>query len=197
MFRLRFLFLAVALMIMTGSVVAQDTLRKCTKNDIKITLLSLGSGSARLTYERAFTPLISAELTVGAIGLGWDWIHHLRSRGVLLKGAVKWTLIPQKGADSWLAGFYVKPEFVASIFNYCEKADWLAGDRNLSKTRQYALLGECGYQLVLRWFVFDVYAGMGGSLGTGNRYNYYHSFMLLPKNTPLAFTAGFRLGVAF
>lgn len=41
-----------------------------SRNDFKFTLLSLGSGSTRITYERAINPLNSWEATVGLIGLG-------------------------------------------------------------------------------------------------------------------------------
>lgn len=176
---------------------AQYYTNHTTKNDIKFTILSLGSGSARFTYERAFTPKYSAEFTIGVIGWGWDFIHHLDSRGVLLKGAFKWNLIPMKKANSWLSGFYVKPELVASIFNYAGKNEYDHGRPEYRHTSQFALLGECGYQLILKWFVFDVYAGMGFGAGTGNDYNYYHSFMHLPKNWPVVYTSGFRVGVAF
>lgn len=195
--KLKTFFVLTALLMIMGGAGAQDTLRKCTKNDIKVTLLSLGSGSTRITYERAFTPTHSAELTVGVIGWGWDWVHHLQSQGVMAKAAFKWRIIPQKNSQSWLGGFYLKPELIATFFKYQDKAKLLDEQAEMLRTRQFALLGECGYQVVLRWFLFDVYAGMGGSIGTGNQYNYYHGFIHLPQNTPLAFTAGFRIGVAF
>jgi len=185
-----------ALLCTMKPVSAQYYAEHTTKNDLKFTILSLGSGSARFTYERAFSPLNSAELTVGVIGWGWDFLHHTRSTGGLIKAAFKWNLIPQKGANSWLAGFYVKPEFVAAFFDYTPTIG--APENIITKhTNQFALMGELGYQLVLKWFVFDVYAGTGPSFGTGNDYNYYHSFMLFPRNWPMAFTAGFRVGVAF
>lgn len=62
---------------------------------------------------------------------------------------------------------------------------------------QWALMAECGYQLVLGWFDFDIYTGLGPSFGTGNADNYFHSFMLYPVEGHVAFTAGFRVGVAF
>ena len=110
--------------------------------------------------------------------------------GYLVKLAYKWRLVPQSANSSWLAGFYVKPEFVGCQFSY---------DNNgvIDRTAQIALLAECGYQLVLKWFVFDVYSGLGPSIGTGNANNYFHSFMLFPEDGYLGFTAGFRLGVAF
>ena len=55
-----------------SSVTAQENdLLSPSRNDLKITMLSLGSGSTRVTYERAFNELNSGEVTVGIIGLGW------------------------------------------------------------------------------------------------------------------------------
>lgn len=164
-----------------------------TKNDFKITMLSLGSGSSRFTYERAFNQYHSAEFTVGIIGWGWDWMNKTEdSRGMLYKLAFKWNVIPQRSADSWLAGFYLKPELVVADFRYVQQNE---SDRKY--TTQTALLAECGYQLVLGHFLLDVYCGMGGSVGDGNDNNYFHSFMLYPKESNLAFTAGYRIGFTF
>ena len=168
-----------------------------TRNDFKFTLLSLGSGSTRITYEHAFNPLNSAEFTLGIVGLGWDWMNDSDPYGLLVKLAYKWRLIPQRGADSWLAGMYVKPEFVICNFNYVDPRNHGELVKCAVQTFQMALLAEIGYQLVLNWFVFDVYAGFGPSVGSGNANNYFHSFMLFPKESLWAFTAGFRLGVAF
>ena len=160
------------------------------RNDVKFTLLSFGSGSMRVTYERAIGLRNSAELTVGLIGVGYDMMNEAYAEGLLLKAAYKWNLIPMKGVGTPLAGFYVKPELVYADFDYLF-------EQNDMHTRQMALLAECGYQLVMSWFVFDIYAGLGPTVGTGNRHNYYHSFMRFPPDGPLAYTAGFRLGFAF
>ena len=174
---------------------AQEYDSRITKNDLKITLLSLGSGSCRLTYERAFHPRYAAELTAGRIGWGWDFLHKSASKGWLVKAAFKWNVIPQKNSNSWLAGFYLKPELVGTFFEYHPSH---SSDADIRKrTSQWALLAETGYQVVYKWFLFDVYAGLGPSIGTGNDNNYFHSFMLFPKESHLAFTAGFRIGVAF
>ena len=168
------------------------------RNDFKCTLLSLGSGSTRITYERAFSELCSGEVTLGLIGLGWDWMNHTRSKGTLVKLAYKWRLIPMEASDSWLAGFYVKPELVWAHFLYgASRPDRFETIKEPEETKQMALLAECGYQLLFDWFVFDVYAGLGPSMGSGNENNYYHSFMLFHADGRLAFTAGFRLGFAF
>lgn len=195
MFKKRLILLFLCVILLSASVFAQYYDEHTTKNNIKFTLLSLGSGSTRITYERAITAKYSAELTVGIIGLGWDFLHHTYSTGGLVKTAFKWNIIPQKNTNSWLAGFYLKPEFVAAFFDYSPADD--RSPEATKHTNQFALIAECGYQVVVKWFVFDVYTGTGLSFGTGNDYNYYHGFMLFPKNSPLAFTAGFRLGVAF
>lgn len=191
------LFFALLFPQQVAAQVASDAYGKC--NDVKFTLLSLGSGSTRITYERAFNQRNSGEITLGVVGWGWDWMNHSHPRGLLMKMAYKWRLVPQQSSNSWLAGFYVKPEFVWSQFSYGNGRRDYYGEppKCPERTLQVALLAECGYQWVLDWFVFDVYAGLGPSLGTGNGNNYYHSFMLFPEEGWLAFTAGFRVGVAF
>ena len=77
------------------------------RNDLKVTLLSLGSGSTRITYERAFSRRNSGEVTLGVVGWGWDWMNHSHPRGMLMKAAYKWRLVPQQSSHSWLAGLYV------------------------------------------------------------------------------------------
>ncbi len=188
----------VSLLFPSLSMAQDEVYDAVRKNDFKITLLSLGSGSTRITYERAFNPLNSAEATLGIIGLGWDWMNKSNPSGLLIKMAYKWRIIPQCSSDSWLAGFYVKPEFVATLFR--QDYRYRSGPEPPKcpyMTRQIALLAESGYQFLAKWFVFDVYAGLGPSVGSGNDYNYFHSFMLFPVEGWLAFTAGFRVGVAF
>ena len=120
-------------------------------------------------------------------------MNHTEYRhGYLVKAAYKWNLIPQDSDDSWLGGFYVKPELVVADFDYRPQHD-----TDQWHTLQSALLAEGGYQWVKGWFDFDIYAGLGLSTGNGNAINYYHSFMLYPAGGCLAFTAGFRIGVAF
>lgn len=193
----------VFILMAAGILSAQNiapTAPKIKRNDLKFTILSIGSGSSRLTYERAFGSNMSAELTMGIIGWGYDFLHHLDSKGFLIKAAYKWNLIPMKSANSPLAGFYVKPELVFVNFDYAPmqpKTEPQQTTYSPKHTTHAALLAECGYQLLLKWFVFDVYCGVGPALGTGNDENYYHSFMLLPRDSWAAFTAGFRVGVAF
>ena len=185
--------------ILSSITMAQNSIDDIVKkNNFKVTMLSLGSGSTRLTYEHAFNPLNSAEATVGVVGMGWDWMNRSNPTGALLKLAYKWRLLPQRSSASWLGGFYVKPELVAAAFKYDHTAQ-RTGDEPTTRhlTKQVALLAECGYQLLLGWFVLDVYAGFGPSWGSGNKNNYFHSFMLFPRDGFLAFTAGYRVGISF
>ena len=182
--------------------VAQESALTGKNNDLKFTLLSIGSGSSRFTYERAIGEKNSAEITLGIVGWGADMMNKADPEGLLIKAAYKWNLIPMEKAQSALAGFYVKPELVIANFDYTHPISALKSDDGGSALNRYnvlrwALMAECGYQLLLNWFVFDIYTGLGPSFGDVALNNYYHSFMLYPAGSNLAFTAGFRLGVAF
>lgn len=173
-------------------------------NNMKMTLLSLGSGSSRLSYERAVDEQHSAELTIGLIGAGFDILNHADPNGYLVKACYKWNLLHQPGSESPLAGLYVKPELIWVDFSYnCSETGYntllpVDCDPILEHhTHQLALLAECGYQFILKGFLLDAYCGLGPTLGTGNALNYYHGFITWPVDSHMAWTAGFRLGYTF
>lgn len=176
---------------------------KYYKNDLKVTVLSLFSGSTKLTYERAITQKQSVEITGGVIGWGGDLLNHNHSKGGLCRLAYKfifnYSYYPhfhffsnQSRPEHLLHGFYLKPELAFSSFSYDSKD----GMERLHNNR-LAVMGCIGYQWVCHRFVFDIFGGLGAGIGDENEYNYYHGFIALPKGTPTAFTAGFKLGVAF
>ena len=113
-------------------------------------------------------------------------------KGLLVKAAYKWNLLPLH--DMVLAGLYVKPEFVYANFDYTDPEQTIVTTQHVN---HWALLAEVGYQIIYKWFLFDFYTGLGPSNGDIATNNYYHSFMLFPSDGHLAFTAGFRIGVAF
>lgn len=173
------------------------------KNDLKVTVLSLFSGSTKLTYERAITRTQSMEITGGVIGWGGDWLNHNHSKGGLCRLAYKfifnYSYYPhfhffsnQSRPGHLLHGFYLKPELAFSSFSFDSKD----GMERLHNNR-LAVMGCVGYQVVYKRFVFDIFGGLGAGIGDENEYNYYHGFIALPKGIPTAFTAGFKLGVAF
>lgn len=179
------------------------------KNNLKMTLLSLGSGSSRFSYERAFNDHQSAEITIGVIGWGWDILNNSNPQGYIVKIAPKWNIHHVGKVHHALSGFYLKPELMYANYDYNFTADNIINNNtpieNSPKdepyeqchTNQLALMAEGGFQIVANWFVFDIYTGLGPTLGNGNKNNYYHGFMRFPSNGPLAFTAGFRVGFAF
>ena len=171
------------------------------KNDLKVTMLSLFSGSTKLTYERTFYNYYtrldnSVEITGGVIGWGGDLLNHNHSKGGLCRLAYKFIFhfseYPYSEPEHLLNGFYLKPEVAFSSFSYDSKD----GMERLHNNR-LAVMGCVGYQVVYKRFVFDIFGGLGAGIGDENEYNYYHGFIALPKGSPTAFTAGFKLGVAF
>jgi len=167
---------------------------RITKNSLKCSILSLGSGSSKFTYERAFTERISAEVTLGRIGWGWDWLNHTQSStGWMTKAAVKYNFWPQPFCNtSWLAGMYVKPEYMFSDFDYMQ-----ADEDFLRHTREHSIMAKWGYQFVFKYFVFDLFAGCGYAWGTGNENDYFHGFLFWRGIQNWSHSAGFRVGVAF
>ena len=171
-----------------GSAIFAQTPANPYKNNLKVTMLSLLSGSTKLTYERSLSDSRSLEFTAGVIGWGGDYLNHNHSSGGLGRLANKFIFHGRPG----LQGFYLKPELAYSTFTYDAKEDDVR-----KRTSRLAVMGCFGYQVVFHRFVFDVFSGLGAGLGSGNDYNYYHGFIGLGPSSHAAFTSGFKLGVAF
>lgn len=157
-------------------------------NNLKVTILSLFSGSTKLTYERLIVQKQSLEITGGIIGAGMDILNHNGAKGALCRLAYKF--IFKEEQQSPLDGFYVKPEFAFSSYSYKYEEERLSVNR-------LAVMGCTGYQIVKNWFVFDIFAGMGFGVGDANKSNYHHGYIGFNSSSPFAFTAGFKLGVVF
>ena len=170
---------------------AQSEQPRMRKNEIKVALLSLASGTSKVTYERLVRDYQSIELTAGVIGLGFDKLKDSNPRGTTWRVAYKFIMPNRKNANNQLCGFYVKPELCYSTYYYTHPT------LDRLKVARTALMGVLGYDWVLRWFVFDLYGGLGFAMGNSNYSNYHHGFIGWNDHTPFAFTAGFRVGVAF
>ncbi len=170
---------------------SQSEQPKMRKNEIKVALLSLASGTSKITYERLVRDYQSIELTFGVIGLGFDKLKDSDPRGATWRAAYKFIFPNRHNANNQLCGFYVKPELCYSTYRYTHPT---LGRLKVDRT---ALMGVLGYDWVKRWFVFDLYGGMGFAAGNSNNSNYHHGFIGWNDHTPFAFTAGFRVGVAF
>lgn len=164
-------------------------------NNLKATVLSYITGSAKITWERAMWPKQSMELTAGAIGVGGDAKKNDPS-GYTVRGAYKWILSQFYKEDNPLDGLYLKPEVAYSNFSYLNGLSEVVPYVRESIERT-ALMACVGYQIVRNIFVFDFFVGGGYSWGDLTPYNYYHGFINLNADSNLALTFGLKLGVAF
>lgn len=170
---------------------AQVEQPKMRKNELKVALLSLASGTSKLSYERLIRDYQSIELTAGVIGWGFDQLKDSDPKGTTWRLAYKFIFPNNKNANNQMNGFYIKPELCYSHYAYTHTS------RERRNVDRVALMGVLGYDWVLQWFVFDLYGGLGLACGNSNLSNYHHGFIGLKHDSPAAFTAGFRVGVAF
>lgn len=186
--RIAYIFLCV---LMQMSAFAQTKPSSMRKNEIKVALLSLASGTSKVTYERLVRNYQSIEFTFGVIGWGFDKLKDSNPEGTAWRMAYKFIFPNKHNANNQMCGFYVKPEMCYSTYHYNHPDE---GRLNVDRV---ALMGVLGYDWVLRWFVLDVYGGLGLACGNSNHNNYHHGFIGLSSDSPTAFTAGFRVGMAF
>ena len=70
-------FLLIGLIVCCSPVLsAQDDTAAGPRNDVKVTLLSLGSGSSRFTYERAVTAAHQRRICVHPVKIYYIFNHH-------------------------------------------------------------------------------------------------------------------------
>lgn len=169
----------------------QSETPKMRKNEIKVALLSLASGTSKFAYERLVRDYQSVEFTIGIIGWGFDKLKESDPKGTAWRLGYKFIFPNGQNANNQLNGFYIKPELCYSSYAYTHHS------RGRLNVDRIALMGVFGYDWVLQWFVFDIYGGLGLACGNSNYSNYHHGFIGWDYDSPTAFTAGFRVGVAF
>lgn len=184
----RFCFILVIAML-SLQVNAADAVKK---NNLKTTVLSYITGSAKITYERALFEGQSVEITAGRIGVGGDAKHN-NPKGITGRLAYKWIFPFSYNESNPLNGFYVKPEIAYSNFDYSLNVGEYEVRDNISRG---ALMGCIGWQWVKDWFVFDFYIGAGGAIGINCPDNYYHGFVGFNPDSDVALTFGLKLGFA-
>lgn len=159
-------------------------------NNLKITILSIFSGSLKLTYERRTCANQSVEITAGVIVPALDILKHSNPKGGLARLAYKF-IFPVK-QQLPLEGFYIKPELAFSGYSYYNN------DMECRfQVYKMALMAVGGYQWVRSRFVFDVFLGLGGCVGNPYYSNYHHGFLTFNTKSVVAYTSGFKVGVAF
>ena len=184
-------YIVICLLMPLMAAAQTEEMPKMRKNEIKVALLSLASGTSKVTYERLVYDYQAIEFTFGVIGWGFDKLKDSDPQGTAWRLAYKFIMPNRHNANNQMCGFYVKPELCYSSYRYNHDTEGrLQVDR-------VALMGVIGYDWVIRWFVFDIYGGLGLACGNSNLSNYHHGFIGLNPDSPTAFTAGFRIGVAF
>lgn len=164
------------------------------KNSIKLTFLSLISGSTKVSYERALPKIRqSSEICASWIGAGHDKYHN-DPKGFTVRYGHKF-FFKDKDSKS-LQGWYLRPEAIYSYYNYnCQNT------RSRELADMGALLGTAGYQLVHKRFLADFWIGAGYAFGHTSETRYHHGFELwhwLGKtNDHLAMSFSIRLGLCF
>lgn len=184
--------LVVALLVATSSLSAQQEVRP---NAIKFTFLSWGSGSTKISYERALPTIKqSAEICASLIGAGYDKYHN-RPLGFTLRYGHKF-FVGDYSQVRPLDGFYLRPEAIFSRYHYDARA---TGERTLAQMT--ALLATVGYQRTWGRFIADFWAGGGYAFGTPAETGYHHGFQLLDyfglKDDNIALSFSIRLGWCF
>ena len=188
--------LLVALFVVTALLEpcrAGNVAPKC--NALKITFLSWGSGSTKLSYERAFPDLKqSAELCASVIGAGYDKYHN-KPLGYTLRYGHKF-FVGDYSVERPLDGFYLRPEAIFCHYNYNSAT---TGARTLAQ--MCALLATAGYQWTYGRFLLDGWVGGGYSFGTPADTGYHHGFQVWDwfgvRNDNIALSFSIRLGWCF
>ncbi len=158
------------------------------KNIFKVTFLSFFTGSAKLSYERYIMKNHSIEMTAGVVGWGYDKFQNNPSGGIF-RVAYKYIFYNKNG--SALQGFYVRPEFAYTSFNYDSWEN--VGER--ANSSMGTLMGTIGYQWCSHVLVLDGFVGAGLGLGNEAEYNYHHSFIDVKQWLTLTF--GIKIGFTF
>ncbi|MEG1572674.1 MAG: hypothetical protein RR328_03900, partial [Bacteroidales bacterium] len=63
--------------------------------------------------------------------------------------------------------------------------------------QRLAIMGVGGYQFIFSGFMLDLFAGIGLGIGDAKGSNYHHGYIGFNCESPIAMTAGFKLGYAF
>lgn len=204
------LTICMLLLVLSASAQQVDTEYDNQKKSIlKMEFFSPLTGHTTFGYERYIKDWVSWEVKLGIIGLGIDQEDYdgftKNSAGMLFRGGPKFKLNPDfvtrdlRGSHL-LSGKYIRPEIVASVYAEDEIIFTSTGDRKERKNfSSFAFLINYGRQYVLAdimsidyhvgiGYGFDNYDGADGG-------KYHHSHTLGDSNFPIAFSAGFTIGV--
>ena len=194
----RFIFCAVLLFVCASVHAVTYNVEKPQQpdylNSVKITFLSWLSGSTKISYERAFPSVRqSGEICGSLICAGYDKYHN-NPLGFTLRYGHKFFFKDNDGLS--LKGFYLRPEFIYSHYNY---------DHSVYQVRTLANMGAAlatvGYQYVYKRFLADLWVGGGYAWGNEAETGYHHGFELWhwfgSYNPSIALSFSIRVGICF
>ncbi|MEQ9287455.1 MAG: hypothetical protein RIG77_11130 [Cyclobacteriaceae bacterium] len=177
-----------------SQMVEMDADSTTKRSIIKIEFFSPLTGNTTLGYERYLKDFTSIEFKVGIIGLGKK-IDDYRSSGVFVKAGPKFKLKPEYAVAGTfgthlLRGSYIRPEIALSIFEH-ERFD------NPSKSiTSAAILINYGKQVILgKVMSLDWHVGLGYGFSNDDEQGYFYGYSAGDNDFPMAFSAGFTLGV--
>lgn len=173
-----------------------DSLMK--KRIIKMEFFSPLTGNLTLGYEHYLKNFMSLEFKVGIIGVGKQGFAERREVGMFFSGGPKFKLKPDyatKGTfgTHLLRGSYIRPEVSFGSFKYyrdSENFDFGDNATNVAFTINYGKQVILGDIMSLDWHI-----GIGYGYSSIDEADYYYRHVLSGRDFPLAWTAGFTLGV--
>lgn len=177
------------------------------KHALKINFLSPLSGSTEFIYEQNIKPGKSWEVALGFIGLGLD-PQEINPRGVFGKYAYKFMRDPDFYMHRMqyahiLKGAYFAPEIALRYMSY-DSWNYNYYNNNYNETTErkskfgFAFLLKLGKQWVFdNSFLLDIYGGIGYGFGGDNNDALNYGFLAGTSDTPIAGTAGIRIGWTF
>ena len=182
----------LALILATSTLYAQESVYP---NAVKITFLSWGSGSTKISYERALPQAKqSAEICASLIGAGYDKYHN-KPLGFTLRYGHKF-FVGNYATDRPLDGFYLRPEAI-----YCNYTYDSVTTHERTRAEMLSLLGTVGYQHTFGRFLVDGWVGGGYALGKPADTGYHHGFQLWnwfgTRNDHIALSFSIRIGWCF
>jgi hypothetical protein len=177
------------------------------RNAMKFDFISPIFNTTTISYERCVKPGGSVEFTLGAIGIGFS-PNDYDAAGLLFKGGYKFLRSPDHYLRGMryahiLKGRYVKMEFDFATFNsnmYMYDPYNRNGINKRETTNKWAMMVVMGSQSVFSdSFVIDTYFGIGIGKSTRSGFDsgFGNGFAASDGDTPIAASAGLRLGFLF
>ena len=171
------------------------------KKIIKFEFFSPLTGNATFGYETYLKNFTSLELKVGLIGAGIQNynVSSKKETGVFFSVGPKFKLKPAYAVDGMygthvLRGGYIRPELSVGTFNV-ERESYLFNGYDENATF-VSLTINYGQQYILgESFTLDWYFGLGYGYASEDELGYYYRNTFGTNEVPIAFNAGFTIGV--